>query len=130
MITNRTNKSVPFSQKARAAWGNQMPDWIGELASMADLEGLKGAAERIGYSDAAVSTVINGKYAGSLGSVEEAVRWALTSVTVECPILGEITRTRCMDEQKEPFRATSAHRAQLFHACRNGCPNARPRKDT
>ena len=116
-----------FAEKAVAAWG-AVPEWVGELATMADAEGLAGAGKRIAYAGSAVSAVLNNKYGGNLDAVEERVRWALMSATVDCPILGEIDRNRCLEEQQEPFRATSAFRAQLFHACRNGCPNARPQK--
>ncbi len=113
-----------FADKAAAAWST-VPDWVAELATLADREGLGGAEKRIGYSRSAISTVINGKYAGDLGRVEEMVRGALMAATVECPVLGEIGRDRCLSEQDEPFRATSAFRAQLYHACRSGCPHSR-----
>lgn len=102
-----------------------LPEWLVELASVADREGLAGAGRRIGYSASAVSTVLANKYAGDIDRVEQMVRGALMAVTVECPVLGEIGRDRCLSEQKEPFRATSRHRAQLYHACRGGCPHAR-----
>lgn len=112
-----------FADKARAAWGDPPPDWIVELANLADRDRLSGAAAVTGYSSSAVSTVISGKYAGDLSRIEAMVRGALMSETVECPVLGEIGRDQCLTEQKEPFRATSAHRARLFHACKT-CPNA------
>lgn len=118
---------VTFAEKAAAAW-SPVPDWIAELATMADASGLKGAGARIGYTGSLVSGVLNNKYRGDLVAVEKAVRWALMSLTVECPVLGEIDRLRCLQEQQEPFRATSAYRAQLYHYCRGGCRNARPSK--
>lgn len=114
-----------FVDKATAAQGGSPQDWLLELARVADNEGLAGAEKRIGYSRSAISNVINGKYAGDLSRFEQMVRGALMSLHVECPVLGTIGRDRCLTEQKEPFRATSRHRAQLYHACRNGCPNAK-----
>ena len=121
---------LSFTEKAAEAWsdlstGSGVPDWIAELALVADTEGLAGAERRIGYSRSAISTVLNRKYAGDIDRVEQMVRGALMAMTVECPVLGEIGRDRCLSEQHEPFRATSAFRAQLYHACRNGCPHAR-----
>lgn len=113
-----------FVEKAAAAWG-ETPDWITELAAIADQLGQKKAADMIGYTAGLVSAVLNAKYAGDMQGVEESVRGALMGLKVECPILGEIGRDHCLKEQKEPFRATSAFRAQIYHACRNGCPNAR-----
>ncbi len=115
-----------FEQKVADAYGNPPPEWLAELARLADAAGLTGCATKIGYSKAAISNVLNGKYGkGDLGRVEEMVRGALMSETVDCPVIGEIGRDRCLREQREPFRATSAFRAQLFHACRGGCPHAR-----
>lgn len=111
-------------EKARAAWGTA-PDWIVELAMLADRDGLRGAAARIGYSYSAISNVLAAKYRGDLGRIEQLVRGALMGVEVDCPVLGTIGRDHCIDEQTQSFRASSAHRAQLYHACRNGCPNAR-----
>jgi len=122
----RNGDSRTFAEKAAEAWG-VVPDWIVELAAMADTSGLKGAAKAIGYTGGLVSGVLNNKYAGDVGAVEQRVRGALMGVVVDCPVLGEIGRDHCLQEQQTPFRATSAHRAQLFHACRNGCPNARPK---
>lgn len=102
----------------------KLDEWLIELASLADREGLAGAAKRIGYSKAAVSTVLNGKYAGDVDRVEQMVRGALMAEQVDCPVLGDIGRDRCLSEQKEEFRGTSAFRAQLYHACRGGCPHA------
>jgi hypothetical protein len=115
-----------YVQKATDAWGD-VPDWVNELAQIADQVGQKKAAEAIGYSNGLVSQVINRRYAGDMDGVEQRVRGALMGLKVDCPILGPIGRDRCLQEQKEPFRATSAFRAQIFHACRNGCPNARPK---
>lgn len=120
-------ENLTFADKAAAAWA-PAPDWVEELAAMADASGLKGAASRIGYTGSLVSGVLNNKYRGDLVAVEAAVRWSLMSLTVDCPVIGEIDRSRCLREQQEPFRATSAFRAQLYHACRGGCPNARPTK--
>lgn len=118
---------ITFTEKATKAWGD-VPEWVAELAKIADARGLKGAGQAIGYTGSLVSGVLNAKYAGDMAAVEKSVRWALLSETVECPVLGMIDRSRCLEEQRQPFRATSAFRAQLYHACRGGCPNARPSK--
>ena len=116
-----------FLDKAIAAHGEEVPDWIVELAKLADREGLGGAEKRIGYSRSAISTVINGKYTGDVERVEEMVRGALMAATVNCPILGELARNRCLEWQKKPYAATSSHRVQMFVACQ-GCVNATVKK--
>lgn len=128
---NRRQDGRTFMEKAVAAHGEPLAEWIAELARLCDAEGLAGAEKRVGYSRSAISTVINGKYGkGDLGRVEAMVRGALMSETVECPVIGTIGRDRCLQEQNEPFRATSAFRAQLFHACRNGCPHSKHTKES
>jgi hypothetical protein len=115
-------------EKAARAWG-EVPDWIEEVAALADARGLKGVAKAIGYSASTVSQVISKTYAGDMDRVRERVQGALMGVTVVCPILGEIGRDLCLDHQKRPFAATNAIRTRLYHACRSGCPNARARKE-
>jgi len=80
---------------------------------------------RIGYSATVVSRVLAGDYKGDTGSVEAAVRGALMGETVECPVIGEIPRNRCIEHQRKEFGATNPMRVQLYRACRNGCPNSR-----
>jgi hypothetical protein len=125
--TSAAARHQTFMEKAAAAWG-AVPVWVEALATHADKVGLGGAEQTIGYSRSALSSVINAKYPGDLGRIEQIVRGALMSEKVDCPVLGEIGRDHCLIEQSEPFRATSALRAQLFHACRSGCPNARKTK--
>lgn len=115
---------VDFVEKARAAYGD-VPDWVEELAAEATATSLKAAAKRIGYSDAVLSHVFSGSYSGDLARVEEKVRGALMGVTVMCPVLGEIGRDHCLDQQKMPFSATSSIRSKLYRACRSGCPHSR-----
>lgn len=112
-----------YPAKARAAWGDPLPEWVAALA--AEMERTSGAAvaRRLGYSPAVLSGVIAAKYRGNVGRVEEVVRGAFMGASVSCPVLGDIGRDRCRDEQRQPFRATSSLRARLYHACRN-CPHA------
>ena len=115
-----------FVEKAIDCW-TMVPEWVEELAKLADAEGLKGAGERIGYSGSAVSQVINNKYGnGDLGRVEEKVAGALMGAVVWCQGVGDdVPRHTCLDWQKKPFVASSPDRARMFRACRNNCPNFR-----
>ena len=121
----RNGEDLTMLEKARAAWGDETPDWIEELARLADELGLKSAGKRIGYSASTVSEVLRGVFRGSIQRVEQKVRGALMGVVVECPMLGEIGRDQCLDWQKRKFAATNAMRMQVYHACRSGCRNAR-----
>ncbi|HQF29957.1 MAG TPA: transcriptional regulator [Hyphomicrobiales bacterium] len=121
----RNGDGSSMLEKARAAWDSPTPDWIEELARLADAHGLRGAGRRIGYSPSTVSEVLRGVFKGSMPRVEEMVRGALMGAEVDCQILGTIGRDQCLDWQRKPFAPTNATRVQVFHACRGGCPHAR-----
>ncbi len=114
-----------FVAKASAAWGDTMPFWVRELAVEASATSGVLAARKIGYSGAVVTHVLGNAYSGDLGRVEQKVRGAIMGATVPCPVVGEIGRDRCLDEQRMPFSASSSIRAKLYRACRAGCPHAR-----
>ncbi len=108
--------------KARAARAETAPDWVIALATKAEELGLKAAGELICYSPTTISEVISNKYRGDLGRLEQMVRGALMGAVVICPVLGEVGRDRCRQEQSAPFRATNSTRAHLRRACRT-CSN-------
>ncbi|WDR00721.1 transcriptional regulator [Devosia sp. J2-20] len=119
-----------YMDKATEAFDGNPPEWIVALAARADLTGLDGAAEAIGYSGSLVSTVLRNIYKGDVGRVEEKVRGALLGLTVDCPVIGEMSRHTCLDWQGKPKAATSALRMRMYHACRNNCPHFRPKGGT
>ena len=125
---NVTGRTRPPREVATEAWG-ALPDWVEALVS--EVERTNGArtAARIGYSGGVVSQVLRRTYAGDVGSVEAAIRGALMGETVDCPVLGEIGRDRCLHEQDMPRAATSAVRTRLYRACRSGCPHSRLKVD-
>lgn len=111
--------------RARAAWGEAMPDWIVALAEACDAASQSRVAGRLSYSPAVINQVLKGVYPGDVWKVEMAVRGALMAETVACPVLGEIDTQRCLVEQRRPFAATSSLRVQVYRACRAGCPHSR-----
>lgn len=110
--------TVDFAAKARAAWGEQMPDWVAALAAECSRTTQTRAAQRIGYSDGLVSGVLSNKYPGDIARVEAKVRGALMSAVVSCPVLGEIGLDRCLDEQNTDDTGASSVRSRLFRKCR------------
>lgn len=111
--------------KARTAWSDKLPDWVEALALEANRTTSAKAAKRIGYAPAVLSYVFSNKYPGDLARVEAKVRGALMSAVVTCPVVGEIGLDRCLDEQKMGNTGASSIRAQLYRACRGGCPYSR-----
>lgn len=116
---------VPFSTKIITAWNNAAPDWIIELAALADQLALKGAGKRIGYTGSLVSTVLANKYTGDLKAVEGAVRGALMGLTVYCLAQGDITKDVCLAWQKLPRGQSDSTRVRVYRACRSGCLHSR-----
>ncbi|MCW5720404.1 MAG: transcriptional regulator [Devosia sp.] len=107
------------------AWGD-VPDWVDVLATYADANSAKAAAEAVGYSAAALSVVMNRAESiknFDLGRIEQAVRGALMGLTVDCPVERTIGRETCLANQKLPFSAHRRERVALYHACRSGCPH-------
>jgi hypothetical protein len=102
----------------------QDDDWIDALRHECDRTSQDQAGHLIGYSDSVVSQVLRGVYRGDLKRVEEAVRGALLGATVECPVIGDIPRNRCLDHQRRArdIAATNPLRVQLAKACPT-CPN-------
>ncbi|MCB1537347.1 MAG: transcriptional regulator [Rhodoblastus sp.] len=118
-----------FMANARAGWGEALPDWIVELAAQCDASTASAVAQRVGYSVSAISSAIRGTYKGDLGKIEQKVRGALMGEIVQCPVLDEITKDRCLAEQGKKHLGSSSTRAKLYRACRT-CPNAYSRKET
>ena len=80
-------------------------------------------AARLNISGSAVSQVLGNTYIGRLDRIEQRVRGELMKQCVACPVLGEITKRRCMDEQgRTAFAPTNAVRVELRRACPR-CPN-------
>jgi hypothetical protein len=111
--------------KARLAWGDDLPDWVLEVAEMADRQSLNACAKTVGYSAAALSQVIARRYPGTLSNIEDKVRGALMGVKVDCPVLGSIGRHVCLDWQAKPQAVTNSTRSKLYRACRDRCPHSR-----
>lgn len=112
-------------QKARTAWGDELPDWVHALATECSATSQKAAAGRIGYSPAVVNTVLARTYKGDLTAVQQAVEGALLSATVMCPVAGDIPSHVCLEYQRRPLVPTNSQRVRMFRACRSGCPHSR-----
>lgn len=108
---------------ARHHWGESLPDWVAALAEACQSSSQSRVAERIGRSPAVVSQVLRAKYPGDLRAVEDLVRGALMSGTVECPALGLVPTHECRGwmVKARTFGNTNALRVRMYRACR-ACP--------
>lgn len=124
-----TSEGLSNVAAARRAWGAAAPEWIIVLAEACDARSSSqtALAKRLGYSTAVINQALKNTYAGRLDKLEQKVRGELMNECVACPVLGEITRRRCIDEQSRTYAATNALRVELRRACPR-CPN-RHQKD-
>lgn len=100
------------------------PDWIHALREACKARKQNAVAAEIGYSATVVSQVLSGTYKGDLKAVQQKVEGALMGLTVDCPVVGELPRNRCLEYQRQSFAATNHLRVQFSKACR-GCVNRR-----
>ena len=119
------------TDKARAAWGESVPDWIIALASECDRTSQGAAGRRCrksdgrSYSAATVNYVLGNTYAGSLGAVEASVRSYIMTTAVLCPHSGEtIPHEICAERSSAPMPMSGPAALRAWQACRV-CPNSR-----
>jgi len=107
-----------------AAWGDDAPEEVIALAQACVEFGTQGkAAQRIGYSNSVVSSVLNRKYKGSYPEVYARIRASFMRSSIACPVLGAINGGRCAEAQRMPPSVTGKD-AQIYRACREGCPHS------
>lgn len=104
-------------------------EWIAVLRAECKRTTQTAAGKRIGYSAAVVNQVLKGTYKGDVTRVQQAVEGALMGRTVECPVIGELPRERCVEFQRRGFAATNPLRVQFFKTCPT-CPNRSGSTDT
>lgn len=109
--------------RAKAAWGEAMPDWVERLALACEASSQARVATQLNRSPALVSNVLTNRYAGNLAAVEEVVRGVFMAAHVACPALGEIASSTCQDwrRQSHKMHTHNAQRVAMFRAC-NRCP--------
>lgn len=106
-------------------YGEQAPEWVLQLAAECDRTSQKRTADRLGVSPAMVNQALRNAYKGDVDRLAERVRGELLAASVICPVLGEITSRRCLDEQARPRATTNHLRVAVYNACRSGCPHFR-----
>lgn len=100
------------------------PDWVAALRAEAQRTSQVKAGARLSVSGSTVNQVLKGVYRGDLARIQGLVEGELMHATVDCPVLGELPRNRCLENQRRPLAATNPTRVALYHACQT-CPNRR-----
>lgn len=113
IVNNRTN-----IDRARAAWGHDLPRWVHLLASACDASNQRVVSEKLGKSQGYTSRLISKSYAGSYAEAERLVRAAYGDEEVFCPIWGPIPLANCMRNR----RSNVPPRNSVQHQYRRACP--------
>ncbi len=114
-------------EKAIAAWGSVLPDWVRALAEECDESSLRKVAGKLDVSPAMVSLAINRKRA-DLSFIKYPVEKVLMITMVACPVLGVMGKNECLQEQARPFSSANPQRVRIYRACRGGCPHYKEQK--
>lgn len=112
-ITNRAPRELPAEVLAAAE------------AAVVRLGSQVALANQLGVSASALNQAMKGKYRGDVESIEQRIRGVLLTLTVQCPVLAEISTKVCLDEQRRPLVFSNPLRVRLHRACKT-CPH---RKD-
>ncbi|OHD21249.1 MAG: hypothetical protein A2Y38_05490 [Spirochaetes bacterium GWB1_59_5] len=81
--------------------------------------GQRAVAREIGYSPTAVNQALSGRYRSALTALLARVEELYGVTLVVCPVLGEMTLSRCADNRRRPFAATNPTRVRLYRECKD-----------
>ena len=108
---------------ARAAWGDDLPDWIEALARACVETSQAKVANRLDRTGGMISQLLNNKYPASTANIEERVRGLYLDGQVLCPSLGPLPVHLCQDwrAKAKDFQVGNPMRIRMFRACTR-CP--------
>ncbi|MEH7830356.1 hypothetical protein [Gemmobacter denitrificans] len=112
---------------ARAAWGEDMPDWVQTLAIQCGKTSQARVAKALGRSTTIVSQILNNKYPAGTAGIEERVRGVFEKAMADCPSLGPIPVNQCQDWRGKAgeFLVGNPMRVRMYRACHR-CPRYKP----
>lgn len=104
-------------EKARLAWGVDLPDWVRLLATAADRLGQRAAGARIARSGGLVSRIINNSYGALTTEIEQRVSAVFGNSQVACPELGSIPHISCLATRRRKAAPVNAVQRHMADAC-------------
>ena len=113
-----SNATVTNLDRARAAWGEDMPAWVRLLASACDASNQRQVGDRLDKSSGYISRILNRNYAGDYREAELQVRAVYGSDDVVCPLWGPIPLASCLRNR----RREGPPRNQAHHLHDRTCP--------
>jgi len=122
--TTAVSGKVDHVEKADAAWGKGLPDWVLTLAEQCNMSSQGKVAARLDWSTAAISQVVGNTYhraGGDIQAVEASVRGVFMNGTITCPALGKLPQNECRDWRKKAknFGNANVMRVRMYRACNN-----------
>jgi hypothetical protein len=100
------------------------PAWVEELRRACERTTQASVARRLAragdgkYPSASIiNQALKGNYAGDIGRLQGVVEGVLMQSSVECPVIGELPRQRCIEHQSRHFAATNPLRVLLHSTC-------------
>jgi hypothetical protein len=90
---------------------------VPELQQIVEKESLQTVSDRLGVSKSTVCHVVKGTYKGKPDRILKLAEESYSQRIVECPVLGEITYSRCITEKTRPFAAINPIRIKLARTC-------------
>jgi hypothetical protein len=110
-------------ERAKAAWGDEMPDWVQALALACERSSQNRVSKALDRSATIISQVLTRTYAASMDRIEDRVRGVYLNGRVECPEKGELPLQDCQDwrEKARVFAMGNPQRTLMYRACRR-CP--------
>ncbi|TMV09848.1 helix-turn-helix transcriptional regulator [Ruegeria sediminis] len=115
-------------EKARACWGDKLPDWVEGLAAACAESSQNKVAARLGVSAAMISNVIAARYPGDLARLEDLYRGAYEAKVVDCPAMGQMPLDVCHDwrGKAKKLQPANALNVAMFRACNRCALNKGP----
>jgi hypothetical protein len=121
MAANHTF-SLTNLDRARQAWGEDMPPWVRLLGSACDSANQRQVGQRLGRSSGWVSRVLNATYGGSYEEAETLILAAYGNEGVVCPVFGAIPLSSCVRARRRKAPPQNQSHRWLAAACPI-CPN-------
>lgn len=110
---------TPNLDRARAAWGDPLPDWVDLLARSCDASSQRRVADRLGKSNGYVNRLVSATYAGDLTEAEKLVRANLDTARIACPAFSaSITQRQCLDYRRGTRARHPGLRRHIEGICR------------
>ena len=108
--------------KARAAWGDDLPDWVETLAIECGKASQNKVAKLLDRSPTTISLILGRTYPGEMASMAERVRGVFMDAVIACPAVGEMPAQTCQDWRAKArvFTIGNPERRRMYRAC-HGC---------